>query len=87
MDAIIQACTSTLAHSFGILLSEVVTPAPFLCLVVGQRPGAVQELSSGHIGALAAGGGRDRLRGRKLGHGQERGSQEGKEQTARPRGG
>lgn len=67
---------------------EVVRLAPSLSLaVVRQRPGAVQELPAGHIGALAAGGGGDRLRGRQLGHGQERGSQEGQEQAARPRGG
>lgn len=51
----------------------------------GQRPGAVQELPSGHIGALAAGSGGDGLRGGQLGHGQVGGSQEGEEQAARPR--
>lgn len=55
--------------------------------VAGQRPGPVQELPPGHLGALAAGGGGDGVRGGQLGHGQERGSQAGQEQAAGPRGG
>lgn len=66
---------------------HLVPPCLSVCPVVaGQRPGAVQELSSGHIRALAAGSGRDGLRGGQLGHGQERGAQEGEEQAAGPRG-
>lgn len=71
----------------SIAVSQLSSLTPILPAVAGQRPGSVQELPPGHLGALAAGGGGDGVRSCQLGHGQERGSQAGEEQAAGPRGG